>query len=457
MIKQTLGPILFVGYFFILTPLLSQENSLESYILEGFQHNLALKQKEMNYNKSLAALSQSKALFYPNIGFNARYSVADGGRTIDFPVGDLLNPVYTTLNQLTQSQQFPQVKNEQIYFLRPTEQETMLSLYQPLFNSDIFFQYKIRKNLSDAAFIGIDLYKRELVKEIKTAYYNYLKTVSALKLVDQTLEVVKENLRVSERLVANDKVTVDAVYRSRAELSKVERQMAEAEKFHESAKSYFNFLLNKPLESYIEIDSNNIFIDSLLLSSAESIDVALQNREEFMQLEEYMRASEHNLKLNKFNRTPTLNLGVNYGIQGETYTFNDKSDFLMASVVMQWKIFHGMETRSKIQQASIEHEILQEQQKELKNQVSMQVIDAWYGERAAAKAVVAARTQSLSATKAFEIVRKKYNQGQTSLLEFINVRTDMTNADLNLILASYDYEISRAELERAVGTYPLNE
>ncbi|MBL7137150.1 MAG: TolC family protein [Bacteroidales bacterium] len=220
----------------------------------------------MNYNKSLAALTQSKALFYPNIGFNARYSVADGGRTIDFPVGDLLNPVYTTLNQLTQSQKFTQVENEQIYFIRPTEQETMLSLHKPLFNSDIWFQYKIRKDLSEAAFIGIDLYKRELVKEIKTAYFNYLKTVKALELFQQTLEVVKENLRVSESLVANDKVTVDAVYRSRAELSKVERQMAEAEKFHESAKAYFNFLLNKPLESNIEVIFNNVLIDSLLLT-----------------------------------------------------------------------------------------------------------------------------------------------------------------------------------------------
>ncbi|MBL7137151.1 MAG: TolC family protein [Bacteroidales bacterium] len=146
---------------------------------------------------------------------------------------------------------------------------------------------------------------------------------------------------------------------------------------------------------------------------------------------------------------------MSYGIQGETYEFSDKADFLIASVVMQWKIFHGMETRSKIQQASIEQDILQEQHDELQNQISMQVIDAWYGVKAAAKAVLAARTQSLSTAKAFEIIRKKYNQGQTSLLEFINVRSDMTNADLNLILASYDYEISRAELERVVGTCPV--
>lgn len=450
--------ITLVSSIFLLGAILpcpAQENILDTYVIAGLENNLSLKQHELNYNKSLALLRQSKAQFYPKIGFNARFSLADGGRTIDFPVGDLLNPVYTTLNQLTHSQDFPQVNNEQIYFLRPTEQETMLTLHQPLFNSDVWFNYKIRKDLSEAAFIGIDIYKRELVKEIKTAYYNYLKTVKALELFDQTLQVVKENLRVSESLFANEKVTVDAVYRSRAELSKVERQLAEAGKFHESARAFFNFLLNKQLESYIKVDVSNILIDSILLTTNESTTLALTYREELKQTETYISASENNLRLKKFNQTPTLGLGVNYGIQGETYQFNDQSDFMVASLVMQWNLFHGMETRSGIQQAFIDQQILEKRYEELKNQITMQVIDAWYGVQAAAKAVNAATIQSQSASKAFEIVRKKYNQGQTSLLEFINVRTDMTNSELNMILANYDYEISLAELERVLATYPI--
>ena len=40
-------------------------------------------------------------MFLPDISMNARYTVARGGRIIEFPVGDLLNPVYITLNMLT--------------------------------------------------------------------------------------------------------------------------------------------------------------------------------------------------------------------------------------------------------------------------------------------------------------------------------------------------------------------
>ena len=196
-------------------------------------------------------------------------------------------------------------------------------------------------------------------------------------------------------------------------------------------------------------------IDSLLLNATLSSEIAIRNREELHQLREYLQASAYNVKLNKFNHAPTLSLGVDYGIQGETYEFSDKADFLFASVVMQWKIFHGMETKSKIRQASIEQDMLEKQNTEVQNQIRLQVIDAWYDVTTSEKAVISARTQSQSATKAFEIIRKKYNLGLTSLLEFTNARSDMTNAGLNMILSSYDYKISQAELERAMATYPL--
>ena len=64
----------------------------------------------------LAALDQARALYLPSLDLSARYTRANGGRTIDFPVGDLLNPVYATLNQITGSARFPAVQNQEINF-----------------------------------------------------------------------------------------------------------------------------------------------------------------------------------------------------------------------------------------------------------------------------------------------------------------------------------------------------
>ena len=80
---------------------LAQNPVLQEYITEGLQSNQGLKQVKLDYAANLSALKEARGLFFPDLSLNARYTVADGGRTIEFPVGDMLNPVYSTLNVLT--------------------------------------------------------------------------------------------------------------------------------------------------------------------------------------------------------------------------------------------------------------------------------------------------------------------------------------------------------------------
>ncbi|MEJ2538305.1 MAG: TolC family protein, partial [Calditrichia bacterium] len=126
--------IKFMAIFLILTTSLLQagESVLTQYVDEALQNNLALKQQQFSLEKSLAALKEARGLFLPSVGINARYSRAGGGREIEFPVGDLVNPIHQTLNQLLQQPVFPgNLQNEVIPFLREREQETKISAVQP--------------------------------------------------------------------------------------------------------------------------------------------------------------------------------------------------------------------------------------------------------------------------------------------------------------------------------------
>ena len=440
--------ILFLSFLILMSYLPAQNNILEKYIREGLQSNLTLKQKQSSYQKSIFALKEAKSLFLPNLSLNARYSVADGGRVIEFPVGDMLNQVYSTLNQLTSTNRFPQIKNEEIQFMRPTEHETKLRLVQPIFNPQIHYNSKIKSELINVEKADVESYKRELVSEIKTAYFNYLKTIHVLKLTGKTTELLKENIRVNERLFANDKITIDNVYRSKAELSKLEQNIAEAVKYNKSAKAYFNFLLNKPLESDIEIsDETKIsFLETELHNSQEN---AINNREELFKIISYANANDYNLKMNKLNKAPTFTAVVDYGFQGEKYKFTDDDDFIMASFVLSWDLFKGFQNKAKIQQAAIDKQIIETKYKETENQIKLQVINSYYELEAAEKAIIAAKQQALSAKKSFEIINKKYKQGQANLIQFIDARTTMTNAEYNVIITTYDYKIKYAEFERA--------
>lgn len=456
LIKNKYSIFLVIAFSFFQFNTNAQNSVLEKYIQEGLQSNLTLKQKQSSYEKSIFALKEAKGMFLPNLSLNARYSIADGGRVIEFPVGDMMNPVYSTLNQMTGTNKFPQIENESIPFLRPHEQETKLKLVQPLFNSQIYYNSKIKSELTNAEKADVEAFHRHLVAEIKSAYFNFLKTVQVLELAGKTTELLKENIRVNERLFANDKITIDNVYRSKAELSKLEQNVAEAIKYNKSSKAYFNFLLNKPLESDIEISDETKFSfrKTGLQNSQEN---AINNREELQQIQSYKNANDYNLKMNKFNKAPMLTAVVDYGFQGEKYSFTSNDDFIMASFVLSWDLFKGFQNRAKIQQATIDKQITELKYTETENQIKLQVFSLYYELEAVEKAIIAAQQEKRSATKSFEIINKKYNEGQASLIQFIDARTTMTSAEYNVIIATYDYKIKYAEFERAACLYNISE
>ena len=431
----------------------AQNPILEEYIRMGLESNLALKQKQLDFARSLSVLKGARGLFMPDVSLNARFTVAQGGRNIEFPVGDLLNPVYSTLNVLTDSERFPMIENEEFPFLRPMEQETKVSLIQPIFSTEIIQNHKIQRQYVEIYRIDVDRYKRELIKEITQAYYGYHKAYNLVGLADTTYNLVKENRRVSQRLFDNDKVTIDAVYRSDSELSKVEVQRAQASNLLESSRAYFNFLLNRSLDSSIELTG------SLLLPLAVSLEEAslkaLQNRDELKQIEQYRQLNHHMIDLQRGSNIPGLYGVLDYGFQGEKYSFTGEDDFLLASLVMRWNLFRGSANHQKVQQSKIDGEKLKELYAETQQQIRLEVINHYYSLQAAYESVQSANKQVLSASRAYELISRKYREGQSPLLEVIDARTSLTGAAANTIIAQSEYFSRLADFEYAMGTNGL--
>ena len=435
------------------TILQAQNSYLDSYIREGLESNKGLKQKQLDYASDLSALKEAKGMFFPDISMNARYTVAKGGRTIDFPVGDMMNPVYSTLNMLTATEAFPQIENQEFAFYRPTEHETKLSLVQPIFNSDIVQNYRIKKQYAEISRIDVERYQRELIKEITKAYYEYKKAHNLLALADTSLSLVKENLRVSQKLFENDRVTKDAVYRSESELSKVEVQRAQANNFVEASRAYFNFLLNRSLTEPVELIPESPVPPLVPLEDATRL--ALQNRNELQQIEGYKRLNKHVTSLQKGKNIPGVFGVVDYGFQGEQYRFTSEDDFMLASLVMKWNLFQGNVNRQKVHQSRIESEKLEELYMQTEQQISLEVINNFYGLQAAYESVESAGKQTSSAIRAYELINRKYLEGQSSLLELIDARTNVTSAAANSIVATSEYYSRLADFEYAMGANGL--
>jgi outer membrane protein TolC len=109
---------------------------------------------------------------------SARYSELRGEV---LNLGTLINPVYSTLNQLLQAQAFP----TNIDLRLPQQRETKATLLQPVFHPEILYNYRIHAKLRDAEAAHKQAFKRQLVAGIKTAYFNYAKTVRVVELYRQ--------------------------------------------------------------------------------------------------------------------------------------------------------------------------------------------------------------------------------------------------------------------------------
>jgi outer membrane protein TolC len=434
-------------FIFLIPAFLSGQEVLKEYIRYGIENNLALKQKQSGYEKSLEALKEARGLFYPNISLNARYTVSEGGRVIDFPVGDLLNPVYSTLNSLTSSAMFPMIENQQIRFLRPTEQETKIRLAQPVFNPDIYYNSKIKKELSVFEETDVNQYKRELIAEIKKAYYNAAMADGILSMLTETRKLLLENVRVNKKLVENDKLTIDYLYRSEAELSKFDQELQNAEKNKKIASSYFNFLLNKPLSDSIILQQPLSFpvLDGLTGDFSLS---AIKNREELKKLGNYSNINDMQIKMNQSGKLPDLFVAVDYGFQGEKYKFNKNQDYVQASAVLTWNLFSGFQNKARIKQAMMDKAIIGSQLEEARKQIELQVINTMNELLTSEKGITAAETRLKNASEGFRLVKRKYEEGQASLIEFLDARTTMTQAEENLIISKFSYLSCFAEFEK---------
>jgi outer membrane protein TolC len=440
----------------------SETPVLDEYVRRGLENNLALRQQEFSLKKSMQALKEAKGMFLPSLSIEARYSRAGGGRLIEFPVGDLVNPMHATLNQLLmahgQVPAFPaNIPNETIPFLREEEHDTKLRVVQPVFRPAIYYNLKIKSDLTTVEQAKLKVFKRQLVADIKTAYFNFLKTVKVKELLAETRKLLQENLKVSESLFKNHKRTEEVVFRSQAELSRLEQRMAEAEKNHRMAAAYFNFLLNRPLDKKIETGTavesgggvESRFPDDIDLEKLERS--ALKHRAEFRQLYGAIDAAGHAVKLHGSAVLPNVTAVLDYGFQGERYRFGRDDDYWMASLVFNWNLFRGGQDRAKKTQALLEKRKLETQQKELEQNIRLQVREAWH-KLAVSKAAVTSSADLLKSRKeAFHIISKKYRQGMVPQIEFIKAQNDFTDASVRHFIARFDLRISETHLERAVA------
>lgn len=424
-------------------PAAAQQNPLDALVREGLEQNLGLTQERLVTDERNLDVTRARALFLPTAGVDARYSALSG--VLD--IGDLVNPAYRALNQLTGTNAF----STDLSITQPFKQDMRVRVTQPLFDASILANYSLARSLREIQHRRLGAAARDLAEGIELGYLQFASARQVAALYGSTLEVLRENLRVSERLVAAGSATPDAVSRARADLSETTQRLAEAEQQRDAAGRALNQLLHRALDHPVEVIPDSALAFPLAATLDEALARAHDARDELREADFGIRAARAQTRLAEASFLPSVALAVDYGFQGDRLRFSSANDFTAVSVVVQWNLFNGGRDAARRRQGRLETERAQVAREDLETRITLQVRQAYDAAIVAREAIPTAGARLEAAARTFELVRRRYDEGLAPHLEFTQARADFTNAGLNQILTRYAYAARYVELERVAA------
>jgi outer membrane protein len=441
----------YVLLLFFALPVLGQKSVLDNYIATAFQQNITVQQKSIQVEKAMLALKSAQSLYQPNISFQGAYQSGEGGRSIAFPVGDLLNPVYSTLNALTRTTQFPQIANVETNFFPRNFYDMKVQSTVPIYNKDLSYNKQLQGQQMELQQVDLSLYKRELVKQIKTAYFQYLLSLGLQTVYQNSLHVAQEGKKINQKLVDNGKGLPAYILRADSEIAQIQAQQADAAKQSESARMYFNFLLNAPLTNDIQID----FEVEKAISEVIRMTRGEGNREELNLLAKSISMQETVLKMNEAFYLPKVNGFVNLGSQSSNWALNSKSAYYMLGLQLDIPIYAGNRNNLKIKQTQLDLATAKNTLDLTAKQLNLATETAQKGLMSSLVGFQAS-TKSLEAASAYQrLIEKGFHEGVNTYLETVDARNQWMNAQINHQFNQFKVLIAAAAYEREAALYPL--
>lgn len=442
--------LLLIPLCFWSSAILPAQGILGEYIQIGIDNNLVLKEKNISLENSILALKDAKSYFLPAIEFGVNYNLARGGRTIDFPIGDLLNDVYGTLNDLTQSSQFPQLENVKVNFLANNFYDARFRVSMPLVNPDLSYQKDIREKQVQVSEYDLAIYKATLVQDIKLAYFDFCTAHTAIEVIKSSKELVEHNLRDNQSLLKNGKGLPASVLRAESEVENINAQLIEAENREKNASYYLNFLLNRPLETALVFEEQSPNWEKISLLAEEN---NLSFRPELMRLATFYSIQETQLKSSKNFWIPRLSTFADLGSQGFNFEFSSQnSAYVFFGLNLSMPVFQGNRNRTQIQRSQLGMENISLQENLVENKLNLDLKLAKTQLRTSEATFRSAEKKAESSSAYLRLVDRGFKEGANSLIEFIDARNQYTQAELQKTINAYALLKAQATLERQLLT-----
>jgi outer membrane protein len=283
-----------------------------------------------------------------------------------------------------------------------------------------------------------------------TVAQGYFKTLRAKKMVEVAKQQVfdlKEHLRIAQDQYQFGIVTFNDVLQAKVSLADAEQRLIVAETDYVDIRSALNKVLMLPVTAATVLKDEKVDLKAWGLG--EATETALKRRSDLKASQERIQQQEKVVTETRAQFFPQFSVQGGHFYQVNNSLLHDNQWFLIFG--MNWNIFSGLDTKAALSQAKIKVQQLQEQHKDMNEQVQLDVQQAYLKIKETVDRIKTTETAVTQGEENLRLNEERYRESVGTATDVIDAETLLTRTRVNYWTAVYDHQMAKAQMLWAIG------
>lgn len=291
----------------------------------------------------------------------------------------------------------------------------------------------------------------EMKETATTGYFNMLNATNMKALRQESVDRLQAHL---DNVIAQYNVGIVAradVLRSEVELANAQQNYITASNEYDVAEATLNNIIGTPLGTTLLL-KDRLQYEPYENDMAYCLAYSEQHRPELKQAEYAIDSAEAALVVARSGHMPKVyaNASNNWGGNGSDWPGDDDENWSVG-VTASMNVFDSGVTWSKIHAAQENLAKAKESQRQIKDNVELEVRTDYLSMREAEKRITTTQVAVASAEEDYHIAVVRYQAGVGTNIDVMDAQEALTQAKTNYYQALYNYNTSKAALNTSMG------
>jgi outer membrane protein TolC len=292
--------------------------------------------------------------------------------------------------------------------------------------------------------------KQQLKLEASTGYYTMLQNQTLLEIAKQTVNDFSAHLTRVRQMYDTGVTPWHDVLQTKVRLANAENDLVKAQNDYDLAIYNLNKTMGLPLRSEITL-TEPLTYQEYTLTHDDVTAYGLAYRPEMAQQQANIRIEAAQVKIAQSGQRPQVMLTGTMAWDDGDFAGTANRDWT-AMLVTQWNLFDSGNAKAKIRQAQSGELAAQKQAQQMQDNISLEISDAYLRMKEAEKRIGTNKVAVEEASVNFDIAQKAYSAGVGTNLDVMDAELALNQAKTNYTNSLFDYNISKARLDKAIGS-----